>query len=112
SAQAFANAGSGAVDYTLAELAPAKTCADLEGLTLDDVVQLTATPVSAEGDTPALCSVTGVIAPEVAFEVALPANWNGRFYMIGNGGLAGDALDNPGRVAQRNQAVALGFAFA
>src|SRR5690606_129025 len=87
-------------------------CADLEGLMLEDVVQLTATAVPAAGERPALCSVTGVIAPEVAFEVALPANWNGRFYMIGNGGLAGDALDNPGRVGQRDQAAALGFAFA
>ena len=32
--------------------------------------------------------------------------------MIGNGGFAGDALDNPGRVAQRNEALKLGFAFA
>src|SRR6058998_3230849 len=32
--------------------------------------------------------------------------------MIGNGGHAGEALDNPGRVAQRNQALQLGFAFA
>jgi feruloyl esterase len=32
--------------------------------------------------------------------------------MIGNGGHAGEALDDPGRVAQRNQALQLGFAFA
>ena len=32
--------------------------------------------------------------------------------MIGNGGLAGEALDDAGRVAQRNEALRLGFAFA
>jgi feruloyl esterase len=56
--------------------------------------------------------VSGLLSPEIAFEVGLPAKWNGRFYMIGNGGFAGDALDNPGRVTQRNEALKLGFAFA
>jgi feruloyl esterase len=32
--------------------------------------------------------------------------------MIGNGGLAGEAMDDPGRVAQRNAALQVGFAFA
>ena len=54
----------------------------------------------------------GLLSPEIAFEVSLPAKWNGRFYMIGNGGHAGEAVDDPGRVAQRNQALQLGFAFA
>ena len=49
----------------------------------------------AAADTPQHCRVTGVITPEVAFEVNLPDRWNRRFYMTGNGGLAGDALDSP-----------------
>ncbi len=110
-AQAFASAGSGIVDYTAAESAPSKACIELQSLSLDDVVELTATEVPESADAPAHCIVTGVIAPEIAFEVSLPADWNGRFYMTGNGGLAGDALDGPGRVAQRRQAIALGFAF-
>ena len=32
--------------------------------------------------------------------------------MIGNGGHAGEALDDPGRAAQRDGALQLGFAFA
>lgn len=44
--------------------------------------------------------------------MSLPAKWNGRFYMIGNGGHAGEGLEDPGRVAQRNTALQLGFAFA
>jgi feruloyl esterase len=111
-AQAFADAESARVDYSVADLAPAKACADLANMEIEGAVELAATEIPANGDTPAMCSVTGVLAPEIAFEVALPENWNGRFYMTGNGGLAGDALDSPGRVAQRNQAAALGFAFA
>ena len=38
---------------------------------------------------PAFCRVIGMIRPEVNFEVWLPAQWNGKFLMVGNGGLAG-----------------------
>ena len=53
-----------------------------------------------------------MLAPEIAFEVNLPTPWNGRFYMIGNGGHAGEELENPGRVAQRRQALENGFVMA
>ncbi|HEY7389260.1 MAG TPA: tannase/feruloyl esterase family alpha/beta hydrolase [Bryobacteraceae bacterium] len=56
--------------------------------------------------------MTGVLSPEIAFEVSLPARWNGRFYMIGNGGLAGESMEDRTRVAQRNAALEQGFAFA
>jgi feruloyl esterase len=56
--------------------------------------------------------VTGTLSPEIAFEVSLPDRWNGRFYMIGNGGHAGESLEDPFRVAQRNAALQAGFAFA
>ena len=60
--------------------------------------------VAATADTPQHCRVTGVITPEVAFEVNLPDRWNRRFYMTGNGGLAGDAArraDQSGSDARR-----------
>jgi feruloyl esterase len=68
--------------------------------------------VPATADAPQHCRVSGMIAPEVAFEVNLPDRWNERFYMIGNGGLAGEALDDPGRAAQRATALANGFVMA
>jgi Tannase and feruloyl esterase len=68
--------------------------------------------VAATPGVPAHCRVTGVLAPEIAFEVSLPDRWNGRFYMIGNGGHAGESLDDPFRVAQRDAALDAGFAFA
>jgi hypothetical protein len=42
----------------------------------------------------------------------LPARWNGRVYMIGNGGLAGESLQDSFRTAQRDGALKAGFAFA
>ena len=72
----------------------------------------TAVATPAAEASPSYCRISGLLDPEIAFEVSLPAKWNGRFYMIGNGGFAGDALDNPGRVTQRNEALKLGVAFA
>jgi feruloyl esterase len=77
-----------------------------------DIAEIKAAMMPADETAPAHCRVTGVLSPEIAFEVSLPAKWNGRFYMIGNGGHAGEALDDAGRVAQRNGALKLGFAFA
>lgn len=111
-AQEFADLATARVDYSASALEPGKACEALRRAPSGDVVRLTATSVPADASAPAHCRVTGVLSPEIAFEVSLPARWNGRFYMIGNGGHAGEALDNPGRVAQRNAALGLGFAFA
>jgi feruloyl esterase len=111
-AQAFADLKTALVDYSQAELAPHKTCEALGKFKSKEMAQIAATEVPATGDTPAQCRVTGLLSPEVAFEVSLPAKWNGRFYMIGNGGHAGEPMDDPGRVAQRDAALHLGFAFA
>jgi hypothetical protein len=111
-AQVFADRAAAAVAYDAANLAPAESCDALRTPPSDDVVAIDSMAVPGSASVPAHCRVTGVIAPEIAFEVSLPDNWNGRFYMIGNGGHAGEALDNPGRAAQRNAALAVGFAFA
>jgi hypothetical protein len=111
-AQAFADLKSSPVDYSKADLTPGTTCQKIGMFKSADIAQISSTAVPADSAAPAYCRVTGLISPEVAFEVSMPDKWNGRFYMIGNGGLAGDALDNAGRVTQRNGALKLGFAFA
>ena len=55
----------------------------------------------------AFCRVAGVIEKEIAFEVWLPAEWNGRFQGVGNGALTG-ALNYPAMAS----ALAAGFATA
>jgi Tannase and feruloyl esterase len=111
-AQAFADLKTALVDYSKADLEPGETCEALGKFKAKEIVQITAAEMPASASAPVHCRVTGLLSPEIAFEVSLPAKWNGRFYMIGNGGHAGEAMDDPGRVAQRNQALQLGFAFA
>ena len=94
-AQPFANAKSSLANYTVADTAPQKTCDGLASFTAEGLVSVQARVVAATADTPQHCRVTGVISPEVAFEVNLPDRWNRRFYMTGNGGLAGDPVDTP-----------------
>jgi Tannase and feruloyl esterase len=111
-AQAFANVKSALVDYSKADTQPHKDCEALSKFKTNDIAQITATKIPADATAPSHCRVTGLLSPEIAFEVSLPDKWNGRFYMIGNGGHAGEAMNDPGRVAQRNEALKLGFAFA
>lgn len=111
-AQAFAEVKSALVDYSRADLEPHKSCEALSKFKSKEIARIAAMPVAATEAAPAHCRVTGLLTPEIAFEVSLPAKWNGRFYMIGNGGLAGESLEDAGRIAQRNGALKLGFAFA
>jgi feruloyl esterase len=110
--QAFANARASRVPYWQATAGPRKACEALEKFRAKELVEIHARRVAAEGGVPPHCRVTGVLAPEIAFEVSLPEQWNTRFYMIGNGGHAGENLEDAGRVAQRNDALRHGFAFA
>src|SRR5207249_1537156 len=111
-AQAFAELKTALVDYSKADIEPRKACEALSKVKSKDIAQITAVTAPASAAGPSHCRVTGLLSPEIAFEVSLPSKWNGRFYMIGNGGHAGEALDDAGRVAQRNTALQLGFAFA
>ena len=77
-AQAFADAKKGAVDYTKADHVPRVSCDALTGTKVPDIVEMRAQVVPAAAGAPEHCRVNGVIAPEVAFEVNLPARWNGR----------------------------------
>ena len=108
SAQPFADANKSVAGYSAADTMPQKSCATLASFKADGIVTIGARAVAATGEVPQHCRVTGVIAPEVAFEIHLPDRWNRRVYMTGNGGLAGDALDGPVN-AERAAALANGF---
>ena len=111
-AQTFADLKTALVDYSKADIEPGKACEAMSGFKSNDIVQITAISVAATAAAPANCRVAGLLQPEIAFEVSLPAKWNGRFYMIGNGGHAGESLDDPSRTSQRDDALKLGFAVA
>src|SRR6185312_11291239 len=108
-AQSFADAAAALVDYSRAEATPGRACAAMSGYLAKDIVSLHSEEIPARGSVPQHCRLTGTLAPEIAFEVSLPARWNGRFYMIGNGGLAGESLEDPFRTSQRDRALQLGF---
>ena len=78
-AQAFADLKSALVDYSKADAQPRKTCEDLGKFKSKEIVQIAAAAMPAASNVPAHCRVTGLISPEIAFEVSLPAKWNGRF---------------------------------
>jgi hypothetical protein len=87
-------------------------CTALVSSTDYDVSIASATVVAASADAPEYCQVSGLIQPEIRFEVALPAAWNGRLYMFGNGGYAGEPLAAPNRAAIMKRALSRGFATA
>ena len=91
---------------------PAIGCGDLRSLTNNEISIASALLVPATADAPEHCRVGGQVLPQVGFEVGLPTQWNGRFYMFGNGGYAGEALDSPARRATAARAMRLGYATA
>jgi feruloyl esterase len=93
-------------------IAPRQACGALVSLTSYELSVTSATVVPASPDAPEFCRVSGLIQPEIRFDLALPASWNGRLYMLGNGGYAGESLDNAFRQTILRQALARGFATA
>lgn len=65
-------------------------CTNLATTSFGSEVKMeSATVVAATATTPEHCDVQGTIWPEAKFALKLPADWNHRFVMVGNGGLAG-----------------------
>ena len=109
----FLDAEQSRIDYTEPEVTqPRMGCADLIHVSDADNSVLSATLSAADAGRSDLCVVRGVISPEVRYIVYLPARWNGRLYMHGNGGYAGEALDDEAGHMARLKAVRHGFAAA
>jgi hypothetical protein len=112
SAGNFSEAARSPVRYTIAATHPSLACAMLrERAPADVVVTLAALAPAAAGGTE-YCRVSGVMAPEIQFEVDLPSDWNRRFYMFGNGGYAGEDLNAPIRQGLSANALRAGFVTA
>ena len=89
---------------------PVITCGELRGLTNLEISVIAATVIPASADVPEHCRVRVMVQPTLNIEVNLPAKWNSRLYMFGNGGWA--AFDNAGRVANRAHGLRAGFVTA
>jgi feruloyl esterase len=91
---------------------PAMACGELRGLTGLELSVISATVIPAAATVPEHCRVSLMAQPEVNIEVNLPSAWNGRLYMFGNGGWAGESFETAGRVASRARGLKAGFATA
>ena len=108
----FVDAAKSPLNFSQATVKPQMACRELRGMTDGNVSILSAETMAAADGVPEHCRVSGVIAPEIRFEVNLPAAWNRRFYMNGNGGFAGESPDFPPRAALRANALRHGFVSA
>src|SRR5262245_55581132 len=83
-AQPFTNVKGAAVDYSRTDSEPRTKCEDLAKLMDKEIVHIEARTVPVSDEAPEHCRVSGVLSPEIGFELNLPVKWNRRFYMIGN----------------------------
>jgi len=106
----FLNAPKSAVDYMETPFSPHMSCTDFVSRTKSEYTVLSAQLNSGEEGVPDHCRIIGVIPPEIFFEVNLPLAWNGRFYMYGNGGFAGQSFES--KADDRNRGLRHGFVTA
>lgn len=108
----FSDATLSAMRYGAASVGPEMSCASLTGASTHDVTIVSAVMMEPAEGVVEHCRVSGMIAPEIRFEVNLPTNWNRRFYMHGNGGFAGETPESGARPMHRTNALKLGFTTA
>lgn len=111
-AQIFSEADNSLSQYSQANLSAQLECSALSQLPIPDLVSMSANLIAADGDIPGHCKVEGLLDPEIAFQVNLPLSWNGRFYMIGNGGHAGQRIDDPFQTPTINEGLKHHFVMA
>jgi len=91
---------------------PRGSCAGLAALTGYEFSVYSAAIIPASDVAPEHCRVDLLVQPDVNIEVNLPARWNGRLYMFGNGGFAGESFESAGRAANRAHGLKAGFVTA
>ena len=106
----FVDSANSPVRYAMAAFVPQIPCAALQTLSSGVAKTMSAHMVQSSSSGPEHCRVSGIIAPEIRFEVNLPSMWSGRFYMYGNAVFAGETPDSGSR--GRFRAAALRHRFA
>jgi hypothetical protein len=91
---------------------PQAACADLSALSTGSSTIVAAEAIAGTDGVPEHCRISGLIAPQIRFEIDLPSAWNRRFYMYGNGGFAGETPAAGSRLRLRAAALLHGFATA
>ncbi len=91
---------------------PRAACAGLVAMTGYEYSVYAAAVIPASDSAPEHCRVGVLVQPDINIQVNLPARWNGRLYMFGNGGFAGESFETAGRAANRARGLKAGFATA
>jgi len=91
---------------------PRTACAGLAALTGYEFSVYSAGVIPASAGVPEHCRVDLLVQPDMNIEVNLPTLWNGRLYMFGNGGFAGESFETGGRAANRARGLTAGFVTA
>ena len=101
-------------DYKVPMLtsSPRTSCAGAVALTGYEFSVYAAAIVPASDGAPEHCRVDLLVQPDMNIEVNLPTRWNGRLYMFGNGGFAGESFEAAGRAANRARGLKAGFVTA
>jgi hypothetical protein len=107
----FSLSAQSSVPYTLTPHRASVECQAMN-VTLASGVTVSARLVAATAKAPEHCRLSGTIPAEVGFEINLPTQWNGRLWMYGNGGYAGEGADEPKEVESREAGLSNGFATA
>jgi hypothetical protein len=108
----FTDARFSTTRYSIASSYPQMACNEVEALSTPLTTFIAVEIIAAADGIPEHCRISGVIAPEIRFEVNLPAVWNRRVYMHGNGGFAGETPESGARPAIRSAALSHGFVTA
>ena len=91
---------------------PRTSCAGLVALSGYEFSVYSAAMVPGSDKAPQHCRVDLLVQPDTNIEVNLPTLWNGRLYMFGNGGFAGESFETAGRAANRARGLKAGFVTA
>jgi hypothetical protein len=107
----FSLAAQSSVPYTATPHRAAVSC-EAMNVTLSSGIVVSARLVAATAKAPEHCRLRGTIPAEIVFDINLPTQWNGRLWMYGNGGFAGEDADEPKEVDSREAGLSKGFATA
>jgi feruloyl esterase len=106
----FAKASAAKIDFRATPIRATQDCSSMASTAADGVRIISSEMIAANGSVPAHCRINGFIPTEVGFQINLPVAWNGRLYMYGNGGFAGEDAEAPNEKKPRDTALSNGFA--
>ena len=108
----FTKASTAKIDFRTTPLRATHDCLSLATGVKDNLSVTSAERIAAKDGVPEHCRINGVIPKEIGFQINLPTAWNGRLYMYGNGGYAGEDAEAPNEQKSRDAALSNGFATA